>query len=201
MPDALVVLAPGAEEIEFVTVADLLVRAGVAVTVASAGDPPPAGAPPTVRGSRGIVLGGDAMLDAVAGRTFDLVYLPGGNGSAERCRTDPRIQDLAEAQVRSGRLLAAICAAPTALVPRQLCAGRRITSFPAVRAQVEPHAAAWLDQPVVVDGNLVTSQAAGTTMHLALTLVGMLCGEAAATQVAAAILLPDRRPVPSPAAR
>jgi DJ-1 family protein len=197
MPDALVVLAPGAEEIEFVTVADLLVRAGVAVTVASAGDPPPAGAPPTVRGSRGVVLGADTMLDAVAGRTFDLVYLPGGAGSAERCRTDPRIQDLAEAQLRSGRLLAAICAAPTALVPRRLCAGRRVTSFPGARAQVEPHAAAWLDQPVVIDGNLVTSQAAGTTMHLALTLVRLLCGAPAAAQVAAAIHIPSTVPAAS----
>ncbi|GDY13845.1 4-methyl-5(B-hydroxyethyl)-thiazole monophosphate biosynthesis protein [Planctomycetota bacterium] len=194
MPDALVVLAPGAEEIEFATIADLLVRAGVTVTVASAGAEPPAGAPPTVVGSRGIVLGAHRMLDAVLGSTPDLLYLPGGGGSAECCRNDPRIQDLAERQLRSGRWLAAICAAPTALIPRKLCAGRRVTCFPGLRAELEPHAAAWIDAPVVVDGNLVTSQAAGTSMHCALTLVERLVGPGTAARIAAQIHLPATAP-------
>jgi protein DJ-1 len=184
VPSALIVLAPGAEEIEFTTVADLLVRAGVTVTIASAGETT------LVRGSRGVPLGAHTLLDLVRGQEFDLVYLPGGAGSAAACRDDVRIQDLAQAQLASGRLLAAICAAPTALVPRRLCAGRRLTSFPGARAQVEPHCAAWLDQPVVEDGNLITSQAAGTTMTFALVLVRRLCGAAAATTVADAIFAP-----------
>ncbi len=190
MPTALIVLAPGAEEIETIVVADVLVRAGVTVTVASVGPEPVAGAPSTVVGSRGIILGAHTRFDAVAAQDFDLVYLPGGNGSARTCTEDPRIQAFAERQLESGRWLAAICAAPLALVPRKLCAGRNVTSFPGVRSEVEPHAKAWLDQPVVVDGNLVTSQAAGTTMHLALKLVELLRDRAAADQVAASIHLP-----------
>jgi len=84
-----------------------------------------------------------------------------------------------------------VCAAPIALVPRRLCAGRRVTSHPASRAVVEPAAAAWLDQAVVEDGCLVTSQAAGTTLALALTLARRLAGAEVAVRVARDMIIPD----------
>ncbi len=185
MTSVLVVLAPGAEEIETITVADVLVRAGARVVVASTT------AELVVAGSRGLPLAAHTQLDQLPQEAFDLVYLPGGGGSAACCRDDPRIQHLAEAQLRSGRLLGVICAAPISLVPRKLCAGRRVTSFPGVRSQVEPHAAAWVDLPVVVDGNLVTSQSAGTAMAFALTLAGLLKGSGVACQVARDMLYPE----------
>ena len=77
-----------------------------------------------------------------------------------------------------------ICAAPIALVPRGLCRGRTLTSYPGVRAQVEPHAGRWLDQPVVIDGTLITSQGAGTALALALTLAKVLAGPDTAARVA-----------------
>lgn len=190
MPSCLVVLAPGAEEIELTTVADVLVRGGNDVVVASAVDLP------MVRGSRGLPLAAHTLLRNVAGQTFDLVFLPGGKGSAEFCRDNQTIQDLAEAQLASGRLLALICACPIALVPRKLCAGRRLTSFPAARAQVEPHCAAWLDQPVVVDGNLVTSQSAGSALHCGLALVALLNGPAVARTTSDALVIPTTQPYP-----
>lgn len=185
MPSCLVVLAPGAEEIEYITVCDVLVRAGVQVVAASAAETP------VVRGSRGIPLAAHTMLDLVRERAFDAIYLPGGVKSAEHHRDDARTQDLAEAQLRAGRLLAAVCAAPIALVPRQLCAGRKVTSHPGSRAVVEPASAAWLDQPVVEDGCLVTSQAAGTTLALALTLARRLAGAEVAVRVARDMIIPD----------
>lgn len=182
MFNALIVLAPGAEEIEAVTVPDVLVRAGVQVTIASAGDTT------LVRGSRGIPLGAHTLLDLVRHQTFDLVYLPGGMGSATLCRDDARIQDLAEDQLAADRLLAVICAAPIALVPRGLCRGRTLTSYPGVRPQVEPHAGRWLNQAVVVDGTLFTSQGAGTALALALTLAKVLAGPETATRVASEMI-------------
>lgn len=178
MATVLVVLAPGAEEIETVTVADVLVRAGQQVLIASAGDTT------IVKGSRGITLGAHTMLDLVAERSFDLVYLPGGMGSATACRDDQRIQQIAEQQLATGRLLGVICASAIALVPRGLAAGRTLTSYPGVRAQVEPHAAAWLDQPVVEDRTLITSQGPGTAMALALRLAALLAGSDIASKVA-----------------
>jgi DJ-1 family protein len=185
MAEVLVVLAPGAEEIETVTVADILVRARQRVTVATTT------AVPMVAGSRGIPLAGHALLDAVLDRPWDLVYLPGGMGSATVCRDDQRVQDLAERQLAAGRLLGVICACPIALVPRGLARGRALTSHPSVRAQVEPHARAWLDRPVVGDGPLVTSQGAGTALALALALARLLAGDDAARQIAQDIVAPD----------
>ena len=182
MATILVVLAPGAEEIEAVTVPDVLVRAGQSVTIASTVDVT------VVTGSRGIPLAGHTLLDLVRHQVFDVVYLPGGGGSAATHRDDPRIQDLAQAQLAAGRLLAVICAAPIALVPRGLCRGRRLTSYPGVRAQVEPHCAAWLDQRVVVDGNLITSQGPGTSLALGLELARLIAGADVASKVAADML-------------
>lgn len=176
MSRALVVLANGCEEIETVTPADVLVRAGVAVVIASVTDAL------VVIGSRGLPLGAHTTLTAVGGQDFDLIFLPGGNGSAKTCREDFRIQDLCEHQLASGRWLATICAATTALVPRGLHRGRRLTSYPTVRDQFT--GATWLDQPVVVDGNLVTSQGAGTAMAFALTLAKLLAGAKQAAAVA-----------------
>ena len=182
MATILVVLAPGAEEIEAVTVPDVLVRAGQTVTVASTADVT------VVKGSRGIPLAAHTLFDLVRQQVFDVVYLPGGGGSAATHRDDPRIQDLAQAQLAAGRMLAVICAAPIALVPRGLCRGRRLTSYPGVRAQVEPHCAAWLDQRVVVDGNLITSQGPGTSLALGLELARLTAGADVASKVAADML-------------
>lgn len=188
MSRVLVVLAPGAEEIETVTVADVLVRAGCTVTVAHVDAA-------VVDGSRGIRLGGHAPLHAVAAERYDLVFLPGGKGSAEYCRDDARVQDLIAAQLASGRPLAVICAAALALVPRGLAQGRRITSYPGVRAAVADACAEWVDAPVVRDGNLITSQGPGTALALALTLARDLRGADVAEEVAAAMLVPMPEPV------
>jgi len=184
MAEVLVILAPGAEEIEAITIPDVLVRAKQRVVIAST-----TGAP-VVLGSRGLPLAAHCLLDQVLERTFDLIYLPGGLGSATTCRDDVRIQDLAERQLHAGRTLALICAAPIALVPRKLCTGRNVTSNPGMRAQVEPYAKAWINQPVVIDGPLITSQAAGTALALALVLARLVAGEAVATQIAADIIAP-----------
>jgi len=180
----LVILNPGAEEIEAVTIGDVLVRAGQTVVVASSTTAP------VVTGSRGLPLAAHTLLDLVLHDTFDAIYLPGGLGSAQVHRDDSRIQALIARQLREERLLAVICAAPIALVPQHLCAGRRITSFPGVRAEVEPHAAAWIDQPVVCDGSLVTSQGPGTALALALHLATVFAGDEVAGKVASAMLVP-----------
>ena len=183
MTSVLVILPPGAEEIEAVTIPDMLVRAGAQVTVVSTTTEL------VVIGSRGIPLAAHTNLDQVLDQVFDVVYLPGGGGAAKIHRDDARIQQLAAAQLASGRLLAVICAAPMALVPGKLCAGRRLTSYPGVRSLVEPFCAAWVDERVVIDGNLVTSQGPGTAVALGLTLIRLTAGADVATQVASDMLV------------
>jgi DJ-1 family protein len=183
MAKVLIILAPGAEEIETITVADVLVRAGQEVTVASVLDVP------VVQGSRGIPLAAHTLLDRVAHDTFDLVYVPGGGGGAEYCTNDSRVQDLIERQLSSQNTLAIMCASPTALVPRGLAKGRTLTCYPGMRARVEPHAGKWVDQAVVADGNLMTSQGPGTAMQFALALAKHLAGQAVADRVAKDMLV------------
>ncbi|MFW5699159.1 MAG: DJ-1 family glyoxalase III [Planctomycetota bacterium] len=182
MARVLVALAPGAEEIETMGVADTLVRAGCTVTIAAA-------APTlTLRGSRDLPLAADTLLADLASETFDCLFCPGGMGSAEHCQADPLIQDLLERQLAGPGLLALICACPIALLPRALCTGRRLTCYPALRDRFADQAQ-WIDAPVVVDGNLITSQGPGTTIHLGLELARQLVDEATADSVAAAMLV------------
>lgn len=180
MPSVLIILADGCEEIEVITPADVLVRAGAEVVIASVYERL------TVTGSRGIPLGAHTTVDAVSKRDFDVVYVPGGKGSADTCRTDVRVQERIRLQVLSGRWLACICAASTVLIPHGLHRGRRLTSFPTFKEQFAE--SIWLDQAVVVDGHLVTSQAAGTSLAFALTLVSLLFAPDHATSVARQML-------------
>ena len=183
MATVLVVLAPGAEEIETMAVGDILVRAGQQVTVASTV------AALTVTGSRGLPLAAHTTLDAALASPWDLVYLPGGVGSAQVCREDARIQAMIGARLAAHQRLAIICASVTALVPHGHGRGRTVTSYPGVRAQVEPHVGAWIDRAVVEDCALVTSQGPGTAIALGLTLARLLAGAPTAATVAAAMLV------------
>ena len=112
-----------------------------------------------------------------------------GMGSAEYCRDDPRIQNLAERQLAADRYLAVICACPIALVPRGLSTGRNLTCYPALQETMTQAGATWHDQAVVIDGKLITSQGPGTAMALALTLARILAGDDTAAEVASAMLI------------
>ena len=112
------------------TVADVLVRGGAQVTLAAA-----ATADLSLRGSRGIPLAADVLLSSVQDDAFDLVYTPGGMGCAEACRDDPLVQRLLADRLAGSGDVAMICASPIALLPNQLCQGRRLTSYPTIAQQ------------------------------------------------------------------
>jgi protein deglycase len=111
-------LAPGAEELEAVTIVDLLRRAGFTVVVAGL-EPGP------VTCSRGTVILPDRPLAEVMDENFDLVVLPGGLPGADHLRDDSRVQALLRRQADAGRLVGAICAAPKALASAGLLRDRR----------------------------------------------------------------------------
>lgn len=168
MAKVLVPLAQGCEELEAVTVADILRRAGITVITAGL----EAGA---VRASRGMMLLPDATLDEVAGTEFDMIVLPGGMPGSEHLKNDGRIIDLLKNMAADGKYTAAICAAPMALHAAGLLEGKRATSFPGVLDRL-PGTHAYLNDKVVTDGNVVTSKGPGTAMDFALTLVELLAG-------------------------
>ena len=181
----LVVLNPGAEEIETLAVADVLVRAGVKVTIAASDGDGQA----VVRGSRELPLSSDCSLAEVNPSDFSAVFIPGGVGSAEYARDNATLQQLIAEQLASPRTLAMICAAPISLVPQGLAAGRKLTSYPSTKEHLEANGAQWINERVVWDGNLVTSQGPGTAIYLGLSLAEKLTSADTAQEVAAGMLV------------
>ncbi|TSA21384.1 MAG: DJ-1/PfpI family protein [Betaproteobacteria bacterium] len=166
MKTVLIPLAEGFEELEAVTIIDLLRRAEMEVLVAGL----QVGA---ITGSRGVVIMPDVALDAVLQRDFDMVALPGGLPGAAHLRDDARLQALLKRHAAAGAYTAAICAAPMALAQAGLLVGRRVTAYPGVLAGLgllDANAA------VVVDGRVITSRGPGTAMDFALTLIEVLLG-------------------------
>lgn len=174
MKTVLVPLFEGFEEIEAITIIDVLRRGNIEVVTASLADR-------TVMGAHAIAVIADKLLDEVDVSQFDAIVLAGGAGTF-RLREDPRIAPILIAQANANKLVAAICAAPSVLSAAGLLKGKRATSFPSVKAQME--VGEYLTDPVVVDGKIVTSRGAGTAMVFALKLVEILQGETIAKQLA-----------------
>lgn len=183
MAHVLVPLADGCEELEAVTVIDLLRRAGIDVTVAGLdGD--------SVTASRGVKLVPDTNLDEALKDDYDMVVLPGGAGGADRLAGDDRISELLLKMADSERFTAAICAGPKVLAGAGLLKGRRATSFPAMKDFVVEHGADYAEDPVVRDGKIITSRGPGTAMDFALELIEQLAGADKRREVEAGLQRP-----------
>jgi len=181
-PSALVVIAPGSEEMEAVISIDVLRRGGIEVTVAGVD-----GAGP-VRCSRGVFISADVALDTVDG-DFDVVVLPGGAEGAQRLAHSAKLGDILRRQERRGGYVGAICAAPIALQAHGVFRDRQLTSHPSVKEILE----GWGDyseHPVVADGNLITSRGPGTAFPFALRILGTLTDARRMVEVRAPMMFP-----------
>jgi protein deglycase len=180
MKRVLVLLAPGFEEIESVTVVDILRRAGIEVTTAGTVEGP-------IEGSRRIRLLADLSLDQVAGGDFDMIVLPGGQAGTRNLGKDERVEKILQEAVSKGKFVSAICAAPSLLASAGFLSGMKATSHPSVRSLMEG-VVAYSDARVVVDGKWVTSRSPGTAMEFAFQLVTLLVGEKKAKEVNEAVM-------------
>jgi 4-methyl-5(b-hydroxyethyl)-thiazole monophosphate biosynthesis len=169
MARVLIPLANGCEELEAVTVIDLLRRAGIEVVTAGLTDGP-------VTASRGVVLIPDRSLDQVLDDDFDMIVLPGGLPGADYLDADPRIHALLQRMAEQERYTAAICAAPKVLLNAGLLDGRKATAYPGVIDGLMTENSQLLADAVVTDGKVVTSRGPGTAMDFALTLIERLLG-------------------------
>jgi len=183
MASVLVPLAQGCEELEAVTVVDLLRRAGIEVVTAGLDAAP-------VRASRGVVLLPDMSLDEALQRSYDMVVLPGGLPGADHLRDDARIIALLREMAAAGKHTAAICAAPKVLARAGLLNGRRATSYPGAFDTAAVPGLKYLEQAVVEDDRVVTSRGPGTAMDFALQLIEILLGKASRDKVEAGLQRP-----------
>ncbi|MEN8213783.1 MAG: DJ-1 family glyoxalase III [Pseudomonadota bacterium] len=170
MKRVLIPLAQGCEELEAVTLIDLMRRAGIEVITAGLDAQP-------VTASRGVRLIPDVLLDDVLEQEFDMLVLPGGLPGADHLDDDRRIHALLKKTAQSGRYTAAICAAPKVLAHAGLLDGRRATSYPGVIDAMALPTTTLSEDAVVTDGRVVTSRGPGTAMEFALTLIAHLLGE------------------------
>ena len=185
MPTVLVPLAPGFEELEAMTIIDVLRRGGIEVISAGLVSGP-------VRASRATVHIPDTDLDIALTREYDMVVLPGGLPGSDYLAQDPRIIALLQRMALAGRFTAAICAAPKALAEAGLLAGKRATAYPGVLESLSlPDTVSPLEESVVQDGQVITSRGPGTALDFALTLVEVLAGAATRKQVASDLLYPE----------
>ena len=183
MANVLVPIAQGCEELEAVTIIDLLRRAGIRVVTASLDNQP-------VKASRGTVLLADTTLDEVLDQEFDMIVLPGGLPGADNLNQDARIHQLLRQMSSAGKYTAAICAAPRVLATAGLLNGKHATSFPGSLEGYPTEQMVYEQQPVVVDGKLITSRGPGTAMDFALELIEQLAGKTKRDEVEAALQRP-----------
>lgn len=183
MASVLVPLAQGCEELEAVTVIDLLRRADIDVVTAALNDGP-------VKASRGTVLLADTTLDRILNRDFDMVVLPGGLPGADYLDQDQRILTLLQSMAKKDKYTAAICAAPKVLASAGLLEGKNATGFPGVLEKLNLSNTQLQSSPVVKDGKVITSRGPGTAMDFALQLIEILAGKSKRDEVETALQRP-----------
>ena len=177
---ALVIIAPGCEEIEAVTSIDTLVRGNIKVTVASINP----NKQREIVASRGVHLVADHLLEEVAHETFDVIVLPGGLPGAEYLRDNPMVIELLKKQRANELWRAAICATPAfVLAHHDLIGDALVTGYPGTQSQLP--AKQLRQDRVVVDkpNKLITSQGPATSIDFALAIVAELQGKETAAQV------------------
>lgn len=166
----LIPLADGVEELEAVTLIDVLRRGGIEVTSAALGEDR------VVHGSRGVTLVADALWSALATEDFDAIVLPGGGKGTENLVADRRIVETVRAFDEAGKFVAALCAAPIVLAQAGILKDRKATCYPSCAKDL---GASYDDAPVIADGNVITSQGPGTAMLFALVLIQHFTGDEA----------------------
>ena len=178
--NALLILAQGNEEIEALTVVDILRRGGVDVLIAGLGGR-------TIASARNVVVLADTSLEMIpADREFDAVILPGGNPGSKNLSSSTSVLDMVKKQFDSGRLLAAICAAPTVLDKAGVLAGRSYTCYPGVEKEII--SGSWIGGGLVVDANIITGRAMGSAIEFSLAILEYLTCKEDMERVANAIV-------------
>ncbi len=163
----LVPVTDGTEELEAVAIIDVLRRADIHVTTASTTGSC------RIACSRGVILTADMLISECAGKSFDLVALPGGIPGAQNLRDSAELTKILKTQHREGKFYGAICASPAVILEHHsLLEDKKATCHPGFADQMKNRDNS--KALVVVDGNCITSRGAGTAVEFALELVEIL---------------------------
>ncbi|MDC7245435.1 MAG: DJ-1/PfpI family protein [Sphaerochaetaceae bacterium] len=175
----LVALAEGFEEIEALTPVDLLRRCGGEVSIAGVGST-------NITGGHGIKVTCD-MLISEAGLDYDAIIIPGGGLGARNLSESWEVHEKMLMLVNQGALLASICASPAVVLgPAGLLNGHRAVCYPG--AEVNTPDFEFSDEPVCVDGNLITARGAGCAVDFSLAIIEHLYDKETSDRIRSAII-------------
>lgn len=180
---ALVFLSTGFEEIEATTIIDVLRRCSVDVTVAGLTNH-------LVEGAHGIRIAADKLLAEVDTADFDAVICPGGGIGTEKLRKNQKVLEIIRRAFESGKLVAAMCAAPAVLSDAGVLKNRRCTIYPGMENELEKGGGKLSEDIVVVDDNVITSRGPATALPFALRIAERLVGKQVAEDVGRRMLVP-----------
>ena len=179
MNKVLVYLAPGFEEIEAVTIIDLLRRADIDVTIAGLEEK-------SVRGSHGITISCDQYYEKVDPTQYDYLILPGGQPGTNNLKNNEKVLNSVRHFAEQNKLIGAICAAPTVLLQAGIVENIQITSYPSEKHLFNP--ADYKESSVVIDNNIITSRGVGTAIEFTLDVIGLIKGEKVKDELAERIV-------------
>ena len=170
MTKVLVPLAQGCEELEAITITDLMVRANIDVVTAGLDSSP-------VTAARGTKIIPDSDINNLIDDEFDMVVLPGGLPGADHLRDSAVVQKIIKQHSANGKYIAAICAAPKALAHAGLLENKTATGFPGVLDALELKNTTVKKTALEIDGKVITSRGPGTAMDFTLQLIELLEGK------------------------
>ena len=180
MSQAAVFFGTGYEEIEALTVVDILRRAGVDTTMVSVSEER------KVTGSHAITVEMDAVIAEVDFESLDMIVLPGGMPGTANLEACEALMEQVDAFASQDRIVAAICAAPSILGHRGILKGRKACCYPSWESHLE--GAVVTKGPVEISDHVVTSRGMGTAIDFALSIAGIFCGSETAEEMAQSIL-------------
>jgi len=180
MTRVLVPLADGVEEMEAVIMIDTFRRAGWRVDAVGL-------KPGVVEASRGVKLMPDMTWDKINLDDYQVIALPGGSVGTMHLMEDERVLNAVRAHHHKSRLIAAVCAAPLVLEKAGIIDQKRVTCHPLAAAQLVR--AVRINDRVVVNENIVTSQGPGTTFAFALAIITLRDGREKADEIARGMVL------------
>ena len=180
MPRVAVILADGFEEVEAISIIDVLRRAEVDTVVAGLHGG-------QITSVRKVNVVADTVIDTVKADDFDMLVLPGGQPGADNLNADSRVKELIKSFSRKGKLVGAICAAPIVLSGAGVLQGKHATSYPTYKDKIGE--VVYEEKSVVVDGNVLTSRGPGTALYFGLAIVERLAGKEKAQQIKEAMLI------------
>ena len=182
MPKVLIPLAKGCEELEAVTLIDILRRADITVITASLT------AQRQIKASRGVQLIADSTIENVMFDDFDMMILPGGQPGTDNLNDDPHIHAILKRLAHSNKATAAICAAPLVLASAGLLEGKSATCYPGVLIANEWPTISLKEDAVVIDGNVLTSKGPGTAIDFSLAIIEYLTNKTTRLNVEAGLV-------------